>query len=213
MTRILIADDHPLVRTAVKYALEAAIDGIDLIECGTIAGAHDQLDRDPDIDLVLLDLDLPDASDLSGVIQLLGQHPTTPIVILSAKTDPVLVRRAVAAGVAGYIPKMSSMGELVRIIGLVLDGERWWPELGEADDEEAQLVAGLSELTSQQLRILALVMAGKLNKQIANDLAISEQTVKVHVSTILRKLRAVSRTQAAMLAGQAIARGLWSPPE
>ncbi|AJP72413.1 response regulator transcription factor [Sphingomonas hengshuiensis] len=213
MTRILIADDHPMVRSAVKHALEASIGGLHLTECETIAGAAAALAGDPEIDLVLLDLDLPDSSGLSGAIRLLSDYPTTPFVILSAETDPGVIRRAIAVGVAGYIPKMSSMAELVRIIGLVLDGERWWPELGETDAEEERLLAGLAQLTGQQLRILALVMAGKLNKQIANDLAISEQTVKVHVSTILRKLNVVSRTQAAMLAGQAIARGHWSPPE
>lgn len=205
-TTIVIGDDHPLVQAALRDALGKAMPGVAIVECPTLDAVMEAVAERPDeIDLVLLDLNMPGTHGFAGLFLMLAHHPTVPVAILSALQDADTIRRALAYGASGYIPKSLSMGAMADAIRAILSGAVWAPPTGALDSpeaDEADLARRFASLSPQQLRILTMIVDGKLNKQIAGDLNVSEQTVKVHVSSILRKLNVVSRTQAAVVAGK-----------
>jgi len=200
--QVLIADDHPLMRSALAHALTQAFAGVEIIEAAryddlqaALAGAAP--------DLVLLDLHMPGMSGFIGLMMLRSEHPEIPVIIVSASEDAATVQRAIDYGASGFVPKSAPLGQVAEAIRAVLDGEIWLPATaGAADDAAAAMADRAVNLTPQQLRVLLGIAEGKLNKQIAWDMAISEQTVKDHVSVILRKLGASNRTQAILLASQ-----------
>lgn len=203
---ILIADDHPLFRGALRQAVSSVLQRVDVIEAGTLEETNGALARTPDIDLVLLDLKMPGVSGFSGLTFLRSQHPAVPVIVVSGVEDAATIRACMEFGASGYIPKttpIDAMGEAVRT---VLDGGTWTPPhipLGEgADRETSDLVRRLASLTPQQLRVLTMLSEGLLNKQIAYELSVSEATVKAHVSAILMKLGVESRTQAVIAASK-----------
>ncbi|MCC0020254.1 MAG: response regulator transcription factor [Nitratireductor sp.] len=200
---ILIADDHPLFRDA----LASAISGLDIESEVSLAGnfndAISALAEGNGPDIVLLDLNMPGSRGLSGLNQLRGQYPACPVVVVSAVEDPNTIRRSLAMGASGYVPKSSSIEEMRNAIRSVLDGDIYVPQ-GidldvEQDAEEAELIDRMQSLTPQQSRVLGMLGEGLLNKQIAYELGVSEATVKAHVSAILLKLGVDSRTQAVIL--------------
>jgi DNA-binding NarL/FixJ family response regulator len=196
----VIADDHPLFRGALKEAI-AGIGGAPAIhEAGDFESAKALVVANEDIDLVLLDLSMPGASGLSGLISLRGIHPSVPMVVVSAHDDPVTIRRALDLGASGFISKSASMEEIRDAVQTVLAGGIAAPiglDLGvERDPEVSELIKRLQTLTPQQTRVLGMLGEGLLNKQIAYELSVSEATVKAHVSAILQKLGVDSRTQA-----------------
>ncbi|KQZ26610.1 MAG: DNA-binding response regulator [Mesorhizobium sp. 61-13] len=196
----VIADDHPLFRGALKEAI-AGIGGASSIhEAGDFESAKALVVANEDIDLVLLDLSMPGASGLSGLISLRGIHPSVPMVVVSAHDDPVTIRRALDLGASGFISKSASMDEIRDAVQTVLAGGIAAPiglDLGvERDPEVSELIKRLQTLTPQQTRVLGMLGEGLLNKQIAYELSVSEATVKAHVSAILQKLGVDSRTQA-----------------
>ncbi|AWK89894.1 LuxR C-terminal-related transcriptional regulator [Azospirillum thermophilum] len=203
---IVIGDDHPLVQAALRDALGKAMPEVAIIECGTLDGVMTAVAERPEaIDLVLLDLNMPGTHGFAGLFLMQAHHPTVPVAIISALQDGGTISRALAFGASGYIPKSLSMAAMAEAIRAILSGEVWAPPASAvipAEADEADLARRFASLSPQQLRILMMIVDGKLNKQIAADLAVSEQTVKVHVSTILRKLNVVSRTQAAVVAGR-----------
>ncbi|KAA0593047.1 DNA-binding NarL/FixJ family response regulator [Azospirillum lipoferum] len=204
-TTIVIGDDHPLVQAALRDALGKAMPEVRVIECPDLDSVMTAVGQRPDdIDLVLLDLNMPGTHGFAGLFLMLAHHPTVPVAILSALQDSDTIRRALAYGASGYIPKSLSMPAMADAIRAILSGETWAPPLSAASAEadEADAARRFASLSPQQLRILTMIVDGKLNKQIAGDLNVSEQTVKVHVSSILRKLNVVSRTQAAVVAGR-----------
>ncbi|CAO3439085.1 LuxR C-terminal-related transcriptional regulator [Azospirillum endophyticum] len=204
-TTIVIGDDHPLVQAALRDALGKAMPEVRVIECPDLDSVMAAVGRQPDdIDLVLLDLNMPGTHGFTGLFLMLAHHPTVPVAILSALQDSDTIRRALAYGASGYIPKSLSMPAMADAIRAILSGETWAPPLsaGSPEAEEADSARRFASLSPQQLRILTMIVDGKLNKQIAGELNVSEQTVKVHVSSILRKLNVVSRTQAAVVAGR-----------
>ncbi|WP_109076209.1 MULTISPECIES: response regulator transcription factor [unclassified Azospirillum] len=204
-TTIVIGDDHPLVQAALRDALGKAMPEVRVIECPDLDSVMTAVGRQPDdIDLVLLDLNMPGTNGFAGLFLMLAHHPTVPVAILSALQDSDTIRRALAYGASGYIPKSLSMPAMADAIRAILSGETWAPPLSAASSEadEADAARRFASLSPQQLRILTMIVDGKLNKQIAGELNVSEQTVKVHVSSILRKLNVVSRTQAAVVAGR-----------
>ncbi|WP_011579439.1 MULTISPECIES: response regulator transcription factor [Chelativorans] len=198
--RFVVADDHPLFRGALQQALSGFGADCEILEAEDFESAKAAIDGDLDIDLVLLDLAMPGASGLSGLVALRGLAPAVPIVIVSAHDDPQTIRRAVELGASGFISKSARMEELRRAVQTVLDGGIYTPggiDLGEEGDAEiSELIARLRTLTPQQTRVLAMLAEGLLNKQIAYALNVSEATIKAHVSAILQKLRVDSRTQA-----------------
>ncbi|MBN9243053.1 MAG: response regulator transcription factor [Mesorhizobium sp.] len=196
----VIADDHPLFRGALREAIAGAGNVAAIHEAGDFESAKALLAANEEVDLVLLDLAMPGASGLSGLISLRGVHPTVPMVVISAHDDPATIRRALDLGASGFISKSASMEEIRSAIQAVLAGDIAAPvgmDLGvEGDPEVSDLIRRLQTLTPQQTRVLGMLAEGLLNKQIAYELGVSEATIKAHVSAILQKLDVDSRTQA-----------------
>lgn len=198
--RILVADDHPLFRAAVLHALRD--DGVtgQTIEVASASALVQALQAEPQIDLVLLDLAMPGARGFSSLVWLRGERPDVPVIIISSNDHPRVIRRAQQFGAAGFIPK-SAPAEAMRLaVQAVMEGDTSFPPLSaERSERDAQLAVRLAQLTPQQFRVLVCVADGLLNKQIAYELGVAENTVKVHVTAILKKLGCNSRTQAALL--------------
>ena len=201
--RIIIADDHPLFRAALRQTLSAG-DAVTVEEVGDLVALNAALEADRDYDLVLLDLNMPGAHGFSGLLLLRAQYPEIPVMIISAVEDPKVIRRTFELGASGYLPKSVGPAEIRGAIDTVLAGEISVPKgvsLAE-DDEQSVFVRRLSTLTPQQIRVLMMLSDGLMNKQIAYELSISEATVKAHVSSILQKLDVDSRTQAVIAASR-----------
>ncbi|MBU3731313.1 MAG: response regulator transcription factor [Beijerinckiaceae bacterium] len=209
--RILVADDHPLVRGALKQALQGIVPENGITEAGTFEDVSKTL-GEVDQDLVLLDLTMPGVQGFSGLIYLRAQHPATPVVIVSGNEDRAVIRRCIEFGASGFIPKSVDVDTMRAAIRAVLEGGSWTPPDVDlsvpADKETSDLVRRLGSLTPQQVRVLMMLSEGLLNKQIAYELGVSEATVKAHVSAILQKLGVESRTQA-VIAASKIATGQW----
>jgi DNA-binding NarL/FixJ family response regulator len=205
-TTIVIADDHPLFRGALRQAIGSIMQNAVVAEAGGMEELVALLPRMASIDLILLDLTMPGVQGFSGLLFLRAQHPDIPVVIVSANEDPVVVRRAIEFGASGFIPKSLEITSIGEALGKVLAGETWTPpdiELGSSDDDEtADIARRLATLTPQQVRVLMMLSEGLLNKQIAYELTVSEATVKAHVSAILQKLNVDSRTQAVITASR-----------
>ena len=200
---IVIADDHPLLRSAIRQVISDGIPDVELFEASTLDETETLLCTDNQVDLLLLDIHMPGMHGLTGLCFLRAEFPSVPIAIISASTDPRLIRQAIAHGAAGYILKSSPVSEIREAINLLLLGEYWVPALEnnrECELEDNDRAVRLSSLTPQQFRVLRMVSEGQLNKQIAYQLSISEATVKSHVSAILQKLEVNSRTQAVIVA-------------
>jgi DNA-binding NarL/FixJ family response regulator len=201
--RIIIVDDHPLFRSALRQTLAAEPD-IAVEEAGDLAGLNTALDADRDCDLVLLDLGMPGVRGFSGLLLLRTQYPDIPVMIISALEDAPTIRRAFELGALGYLRKSVGPAEIRAAIDAVLAGNVVTPagvDLA-ATDEQSALMRRLASLTPQQVRVLMMLSDGLMNKQIAYELSISEATVKAHVSAILQKLDVDSRTQAVIAAAK-----------
>ncbi|MCA0433688.1 MAG: response regulator transcription factor [Proteobacteria bacterium] len=204
--RIVIIDDHPLFRDALKGALRPAFAELDVREASSLEEGNKALEDDPECDLVLLDLKMPGVQGLSGLAYFRAQYPSVPVAIVSGHEDPALMRRALSLGASGYVPKSTTADRMREAVSAILDGEVWMPaEARQPSDSEREiddLARRLATLTPQQLRVLMMLREGLLNKQIAYELDVSEATVKAHVSAILQKLNVDSRTQAVIAAGR-----------
>ncbi len=212
-TRIVIVDDHPLFRGALKQALGMSIKEAQIIEAGSLDELIALLGADNAIDLVLLDLAMPGVHGLSGLLYLRAEHPEIPVVIVSASDNPMTIRRAIEFGASGYVPKSQPVDQIRRAVAQVLDGAVWTPpdiDIGQTDRTSGGVAARLSTLTPQQVRVLMMLGEGLLNKQIAFRLGVSEATIKAHVSAVLQKLGVDSRTQA-VIAINKIGQGEWPP--
>ena len=210
--RLLIADDHPLFRGALREAVAELVARAEIVEAGSFEEMPKLLDKGGDIDLILLDLSMPGVRGFSGLMFLRAQYPSVPVVVVSANDDPSVIRRCMDFGASGFIPKTLAVDRMREAIRHVLDGGVWIPpdvnlEAG-SDAATAALMARLATLTPQQVRVLMMLSAGLLNKQIAYELSVSEATVKAHVSAILQKLGVDSRTQAVIAAAR-IEQGQW----
>jgi DNA-binding NarL/FixJ family response regulator len=204
--RFVIADDHPLFRGALRAAILGAFQSAEISEAGTIETLVAELDRVPEMDLILLDLGMPGVRGFSGLLLLRAQYPGIPVIVVSAHEEANVVRRCMEFGASGFIPKTTDVDHMRQAIRIVLDGGTWTPpdlDLDTVpDDETSALVRRLATLTPQQVRVLMMLSGGLLNKQIAFELNVSEATVKAHVSAILQKLGVDSRTQAVIAAAK-----------
>jgi len=202
--RVLIVDDHPLVRDGLRTVIAVAFDQTELFEAASIGEAMAIIDREGDFDLVMLDLNMPDAQGFGGLAALRERYPALPIVIVSGAVEAGLVQGAIANGAAGFIPKSLKRSAIVAAVHQVLDGNLYVPdEFAAPDDAECEDIRRrIDSLTPQQRVVLGLVVAGRLNKQIAWELDVSMTTVKAHVSAILAKMNCYSRTQAVIMAGK-----------
>ena len=208
----VIADDHPLFRGALREAVSSLFGNATIAEAGSFDDASALLDKGGDVDLVLLDLAMPGVRGFSGLMYLRAQYPSVPVVVVSANDDPAVIRRCMEFGASGFIPKTLGVEAMRAAIARVLEGGVWTPPdvdlKAGTDAETADLMARLSTLTPQQVRVLMMLSEGLLNKQIAYNLGVSEATVKAHVSAILQKLGVESRTQAVIAAAK-IETGQW----
>jgi DNA-binding NarL/FixJ family response regulator len=211
-TRLIIADDHPLFRDALRQAVGSVVPAAKIDQAGTFDELTALLEVDSDVDLVLLDLSMPGISGFSGLIYLRAQYPAIPVVIVSASDDGSTIRRSLDFGASGFIPKRFGVETLRDAIIKVMDGDVWVPadtDLSSTiDPDMTRLRDRLVTLTPQQVRVLMMLSEGLLNKQIAYELGVSEATIKAHVSAILQKLGVESRTQAVIAAAK-IAGGQW----
>jgi DNA-binding NarL/FixJ family response regulator len=206
--QVLIVDDHPLYRLALKGAVAAACPGSEIFESDSIGGLFDVLELHPRVDLLLLDLNLPGAYGFNALAHLRGSRPELPIIVVSASDDLRTIRQALAFGAQTFVSKSADAAAIGESVRAVLRGEDVTPTgLGSesergAHDDLLEIAQRVAQLTPQQFRVLGMLCAGRLNKQIAEDLDITEATVKAHMTAILRKLGASTRTQAVLLAGR-----------
>ncbi|MFZ5637950.1 MAG: response regulator transcription factor [Pseudomonadota bacterium] len=206
MTTILVADDHPLFREALRGAVSRVLPDARLHEADSVEALYALVEREPDADLLLLDLTMPGAHGFSALVHLRAHAPQLPVMVVSAREEPAVMRRALDHGAIGFLPKSADAGSLGDAIGAVLAGDRWAPAAAlkapAAGAEEHDAAQRVRELTPQQFRVLQMLGDGLLNKQIAYELGVSEATIKAHMTAILRKLGASNRTQAVLIAGK-----------
>jgi DNA-binding NarL/FixJ family response regulator len=209
VTRFLIVEDHPLFREALGSAVRGATPDAEIYEAASIDEAIAVLSSTREIDLILLDLSMPGTTGPLGLIRIRKAHPKNPVVVVSVYEEPQIIASILAFGVSGYIPKSTPKSEITRAIVDVLRGGTCLPSAyrdaagdPRLKDQNRELLKRLHDLTPQQLRVLDMIGRGLQNKQIAHELDISETTVKVHVSDILRKLNVLSRTRAIIEIGK-----------
>ena len=206
--RFLIVDDHPALREGVGAILRQTADGAEVLHADNGASALATIARRPDINVVFLDLMLPGQGGLAVLEELGALYPGLPVIMLSSSEDPTDVRRALAQGALGYVPKSASSATLLAALQLVLAGEIYVPPFVVQETSGHEPVAAGEDgaaLTERQIEVLKLIDAEMTNKQIAHRLIVSEKTVKAHVTAIFRALRVASRAEAVRAAkGQAL---------
>ncbi|MEE9319158.1 MAG: response regulator transcription factor [Granulosicoccus sp.] len=201
-SQVLIIDDHPLYSEALATAVALAYPDVSSREVSTIEGALEVLDNNGDVDIALLDLNIPGVHGFEGLLRLRTLHPRLPILVVSGLENEQIIDEAITYGAAGFLPKSLGREVLATAIATILDGNVYRPSQfnddrsAQASDEKAVMIERLLSLTPQQLRVLFMLREGLLNKQIAHELNVGATTVKKHVSEILRKLAVYSRTQA-----------------
>jgi DNA-binding NarL/FixJ family response regulator len=216
--KILVVDDHALIRTALRGVLGELGRDITVLEASDCRGAFGLIEAQPDLDLVLLDLNLPGVHGLAALEELRTRHPALPVVVLSSANDRASVMQALDRGAMGYIPKLSSNEVLISALRLVLSGgiyippeilARWEPTPA-ADPQAAASGRGSPPqktpadmgLSGRQAQVLRLLLEGKSNKIICRELDLAESTVKNHVTLIMKALNVTSRTQAVIAAAR-----------
>lgn len=206
---LIIADDHPLFRAALREAVVQLFAAAQVVEASDVAALQALVQAHPAADLLLMDLHMPGAQGFSALIELRAHYPALPIAVVSAVEEPNTIRRVLDFGASAFIPKSSSLETIGEALRTVLQGGVWMPPTVHAaalssDEADQALAARIASLTPQQFRVLMLLADGRLNKQIAGELEVSEATVKAHVTAILRKLGLYRRTQVAVLAQRLI---------
>jgi len=202
MYKILVADDHPLFRDAVINIISQNFPESEIFESKDIESTLAFAKETTDIDLILLDLNMPGMSGLAGLLDLRNQHPTIPVVILSAETEKQVILQTIAYGAVGFIAKSSAKDVIGDALKSIFAGNVYLP----ADIIRSQTTVNTSKefevlpekmflLTRRELMVLKHLTKGEANKQIAFNLNISETTVKSHVSSILKKLGASNRVK------------------
>ena len=191
-----MADDHPLYRHALKYAVSQVRPDCEFAEAASVAEALGRLQGASGTSLVLLDLRMPDCAGLEGLTIVRSRFPRIRVVAVADSEDGRHVRCALALGAAGCIPKSASMEVVVAALETILEGGTWAPPGAEAAEEPA--ARGLEDFTPAEMRILMDLQRGRLNKQIASDIGVTEATVKSHLTSIFRKLGVANRTQAVL---------------
>ena len=209
-TKAIVADDHPLFRSAMKLAI-AGILGDAILEAASFGETLILLEANPDVELIFLDLKMPGNEGLTGLTTVRSRYPDVLVVIVSAEEDPDLIRKAIDFGASAFIPKSTPLPTIADAVRLILDGEQWLPtdmlnQIEKLENpDEREFADRLALLTPHQFRVLQLMADGLLNKQIAYELSVSESTIKQHVSAVLHKLNFNNRTQAGVLFKQVMA--------
>ncbi len=206
MFTLLVADDHPLYRDALRSALSASMPDVTLLEASDLNETL-SIVNEQDIDLLLLDLHMPGSSDLFGLIHVRKLFPDLPVAVISGLEDKNIVSKVLNTGAMGFIPKTTRSTDIAEAVQTILDGDTWVPEslmsdIDQDDDEFAALAQQVSSLTPAQYKVLCFMRDGLLNKQIGYELDIAEATVKAHVTALFKKLGINNRTQAVLIASQ-----------
>ncbi|MEG3768794.1 response regulator transcription factor [Alteromonas sp. 14N.309.X.WAT.G.H12] len=204
MTRILVADDHPLFREALSAALEPHFKDAEILEADSLESTLKVLGENDQVDLLLLDLNMPGGEYFNGLISVKDSYPALPIAVISANESIEVVAQVMGLGAEGFIPKSTPTAQIAEAIITVKDGGSWVPEtmkdeLENVDEEMTTLLKRFRELTPKQIQVLSYLRAGLMNKQIAHEMNVTEATIKAHISAILRKLEINTRTQAVLL--------------
>ncbi|MCG7531099.1 response regulator transcription factor [Psychrobium sp. MM17-31] len=214
--QVIIADDHPLFRTALKQAIVECIDDAQILEAECFEEVLEAVEANPSLEIVFLDLHMPGNNGFTGLMQLQNHYPDLVVIMVSSDDNVETMQKAISFGAAAFIPKSADLSTIASAIEVVLDGEVWLPEhVDQALTDDTQTKANqhlakqLAQLTPQQYVVLTQIADGRLNKQIAYDLDIKETTVKKHVSAILLKLEVNNRT----LAGLAYQQLMLAAPE
>ncbi len=199
-----VADDHPLFRNAIMQVIAHHYPGTRSSQSTDLDTTIAALEKNQDIDLLLLDLQMPGSRDLFGLIMVRNRFPSIPVAIISALETPEVISRAMGHGASGYIPKSCSPQTIHQAIEAVLQGNLWVPvdmqlHLAPLDNDERDIAAKISQLTPQQYRVLCYLREGWLNKQIGYELGVTEATVKAHITAIFKKLGISNRTQAVII--------------
>jgi len=201
--KILLADDHPLMREAVRQVLEQLDVQIDILDAQDYPSLFRQTAQHADIDLALVDLNMPGLPGVHGIIEFRTRFPDIPLVVLSASESPLDIRSVLDAGALGYIPKASTTAVMLSALQQVLAGEVYSPHLSdEADNSFLSGATSENRLTTRQIEVLRLMQQGHPNKTIARKLGLTEGTVKVHVAAIFRALGVRNRTEAVLVVQQ-----------
>ena len=202
--RLVIADDHPLFRDALRLTIAQTFPDAEIAEANSFDSLRGALEGAAETDLLLLDLNMPGMHGFSGLLFVRAQFAAVPVAIISANDEPRVIRLALELGAVGYIAKSATPSEIRAALSALLAGKTWRPTSvdlrRQIEDPEAELALRLARLTPQQVRVLMMLSEGLANKQIAHALEVSEATVKAHVSAVLQKLGADNRTQAVILA-------------
>ena len=202
--KAIVADDHPLFRSALKHALLSVL-GDNILESANFDETLDLLKSNPNIELVFLDLNMPGNQGLTGLTVLRNHYPDVLVVIVSAEERPDIIKKAIDFGSSGYIPKSTPLPIITQAVGQILEGQIWVPDdmlnkVKHLDNSQYKSFATrLEQLTPHQFKVLQLMADGLLNKQIAYQLQVSESTIKQHVSAVLSKLGFNNRTQAGVM--------------
>lgn len=203
-SKVIIADDHPLFRTALKQAIVECIDDANTLEAESFSELLAIVEKKPSLEIVFLDLHMPGNNGFTGLTQLQNHYPDLVVIMVSSDDNSETMQKAVNFGAAAFIPKSADLTTIASAIDSVIDGDIWLPETMEANIDQQQIIAHqklakqLAQLTPQQYIVLTRIADGQLNKQIAYDLNIKETTVKKHVSAILLKLEVNNRTLAGL---------------
>ena len=217
---IIIADDHPLFREALKLAISQALSGARTFEADTVDSLLATLHAHPEIDLLLLDLGMPGAHGFSALVQTRAHYPSVPVVVISGREDQDIAQRTLVHGAAAFIAKSASVPTIIDALQTILRGEVWNPPdirtpVGarghSVPADETDAARRVASLTPQQFRVLSMLCSGQSNKRIAMLIEVSEATVKAHMTAILEKLGAENRTQAVLVA-QRLALHQFAPP-
>lgn len=209
--RILLADDHDLLRDTLEVFLQRLDPKVQVLHARSFPDALDQASRATGLDLILLDLRMPGMNGLTGLEVMHRRYPSVPVVLMSGEINRDTVFSALGAGAAGFIPKVMGGKAMLNALQLIMSGERYVPDivLSSAQpwqDEELTRGGGsnnpLSKLSRRERDVMALLTKGDSNKEIAKELQIEAVTVALHLSSIYRKLGVTNRTQAVKTAMQ-----------
>ncbi|WP_039987219.1 response regulator transcription factor [Paraglaciecola mesophila] len=207
MITLLVADDHPLYRDALRGALTLSFSDLTLLEAADLMQTVALLEEHKDIDLLLLDLHMPGSGDLFGLIHIRKLFPELPVAVVSGLEDPMIITKVINLGALGFVPKTTGAAQIADAVTSMLEGDIWLPDSYasdevELDNEFAELADNVASLTPAQYKVLCYMRDGLLNKQIAYNLDIATATVKAHVTAIFKKLHINNRTQAVLIASQ-----------
>lgn len=204
--KILLCDDHAVVRDGLRLVLADLGPDVEVLDADRLEAALAAAEAHPDLDLVLMDLQMPGVAGVEGVRRFRAAHPTLPVAVVSASEEAGSMREVLDLGAAGFVPKSLGRDELLAAVRLILSGGVFVPKAALADPGQGEREARARRkqraagLTDRQLEVLSLLARGLTNKEICGVLGIAENTVKTHVKAILEALDATNRTEAAVLA-------------